>query len=423
MPSHRRSYSVDPDTVGARVRSQHQPETGESFLSTRSAISSTMADQVSNNPVSDGAGPANDDQDGASHTASDRANLAQIGDIPPEQGPSEQLMNETRKRLEVLRKWKQQKLDELELEELEQQRARFEAGDRTALLPASQASSADQLVTTSSTSGLPRPKDPHTFIKRDRRDYNLWVADCEGYFVDNPRHFATEAQKAQFGARYISEELKTSWRMEQQRQRSLDPLWDVTWDRLSKKMLESLGSRLERRQRAMESLKGCRQRPTQSPTDLLNYMRPLWEEVGSTDESTQALEFFNCLLEWVRDDLYLQDPDKRSSVRDVEEAANVSWRRHQSKHGKAKANVEGKRQKERPEGGGGMATPPKKPKRGRTRRSPPKRGAKPRTETDRSEVVCFYCKKPGHIRPECEAYKIAHAAEKEGSGKGSGQRR
>lgn len=347
-----------------------------------------------------------------------------LGRDPPAPTPvlitAEQIATE----LAELRQWKATELARLELEDLRAQRARYEAGDLTALRPVTTPAIESRPVVSSGTSGLPRPKDPHVFMKKDRRDYNLWLADCEGYFADNPHHFALEHQKVTFAARYLSEELRTSWRMEIHRQASPGTGWEPTWLDLRTKMLDALGTELERKQRAMEAIKGCKQRTSQSPTDLLNYMRPLWEEIGTTDEGTMALEYFNCLLEWIKDDLYLQEQSQRKSVRDCEEAANISWRRHQSKNRGPKTKPEEKRPNSGGEGSAGRAQTPKKAKTAKPRHFGPVRDARPPTTSARSDVVCYHCNKPGHIKPNCELFKKEKKnSENNLPGKGTGQRR
>lgn len=57
-------------------------------------------------------------------------------------------------------------------------------------------------------------------------------------------------------------------------------------------MLNTLGTPAKRQQLAYKSLKRCKQRPSQSPFNLLDYMRPLWEELGDFYlEEMKVLEY------------------------------------------------------------------------------------------------------------------------------------
>jgi hypothetical protein len=47
-------------------------------------------------------------------------------------------------------------------------------------------------------------------------------------------------------------------------------------------MLNSLGTPRERQRLAYKQLKSCRQHAGQSLTELLDYLRPLWEKLGPT---------------------------------------------------------------------------------------------------------------------------------------------
>ena len=61
-------------------------------------------------------------------------------------------------------------------------------------------------------------------------------------------------------------------------------------------MLNALGTPSERKQQAYETLKRTHQKPGQSPTDLLDYLRPLWEELGTSQTTElQVLEYISTL--------------------------------------------------------------------------------------------------------------------------------
>ena len=92
-------------------------------------------------------------------------------------------------------------------------------------------------------------------------------------------------------------------------------------------MLNALGSPQERKQVAYDCLKRAQQRPSQNPTDLLDYMRPLWEELGSSrTPEVQVLEYTAALREDIKKSLLLLPIDRRSTLPQVEEHANLIFR-------------------------------------------------------------------------------------------------
>lgn len=170
------------------------------------------------------------------------------------------------------------------------------------------------------------------YHKHNRAEYNRWERDCEGYFVQSPSRFQIEARKVEFGVRYVAENLKTLWQAHVASNLHLAPLWTPTWLELKTVMLNALGTPAERRQAAYEALKRCRQRPGQSPTDLLDYMRPLWEELGDFHpEEMKVLEYTAALHDSIHKDLYLIPYDRRTTLPAVEEQANIISRRLPSK--------------------------------------------------------------------------------------------
>ncbi|KAF1361305.1 hypothetical protein EJ07DRAFT_154628 [Lizonia empirigonia] len=100
--------------------------------------------------------------------------------------------------------------------------------------------------------------------------------------------------------------------------------WMPTWVGLKQVMLDALGTPAERRQAAYEALKRCRQRTGDPPTNLLDYLRPLWEELGELHSpEMQVLEFTAALHDNIQRDLYLILYERRSTILAVEEQANI----------------------------------------------------------------------------------------------------
>jgi hypothetical protein len=84
-------------------------------------------------------------------------------------------------------------------------RARYEAGDLTAIMEDPSNPRQPLKIPTVSSHGLPRLKAPETYTKRNRAEYNRWERDCEGFFTRSPANFVLEQQKVDFGLMYASE--------------------------------------------------------------------------------------------------------------------------------------------------------------------------------------------------------------------------
>lgn len=341
----------------------------------------------------------------------EEANLAQSGSEQPEP-PSE---------LTELRKWLKRTREQEELNSLRALRLRYEAGDVTAVQSivanAKQPSTHQGAASTS----LPRPEPPQTYSKKNRAEYNRWERDCEGYFLQSPAHFPTEVHKVDFGARYISEPLKTLWRAFCDSERAKLRLWVPTWVILKTVMLDALGTPAERKQNAYEALRRCRQRPEQSPNDLLDYMRPFWEELEtSNNPELQVLQYTGALADYIQRDLFLLSADRRSTLSMVEEQANVIYRRRGQNKERERPVPKGKAPKHRRDSSGseGGKKPPKFAKKAKLAQSGPKRGRKRDAGRERPTPACYECGDPGHFKPDCPKLK---GANKDNSGKPPGK--
>jgi hypothetical protein len=220
-----------------------------------------------------------------------------------------------------------------------------------------------------------------------------------------PANFSHEFAKVDFGAQYISETMKSLWQAYCADQERTSPAWEPTWEVLKAVMLKSLGTVSERRQRAYESLNQARMLPSQSPTDLLDYMRPYWEELGGTHgPELQVMGFVNALPEDIKKQLFMYPEDRRRTITEVEEIANLiyrqSGRKKPSKDRKAEKakddTVEVQKKEE------GHNRPQKRKKEGGKGRFGPKRTKTYHgTQSNTSPTACFKCGEEGHWKSKC----------------------
>lgn len=216
-----------------------------------------------------------------------------LGTLPARQDNPEDSIDPSPE-LQAARQWVRRKQLDEELRQLLEIQARYALGDTQAVHAYKPGVGvvAPAGLHGSGSSSLPRPKDPTTYNKKDRSEYNRWERDCEGFFLRTPHSFATEERKVDFGVMYISETMKSLWRAH------IDSMEDdctqivPTWAMLKQVMLNALGTELERRQVAYEQLLKAKQRHGESPTDLLDYLRPIWEELGETLTKKGHLQAF-----------------------------------------------------------------------------------------------------------------------------------
>ena len=306
--------------------------------------------------------------------------------------------------LAAARAWLTQKRDEEELKRIIQMRLRYEAGEVDAIKEPAPAQSLPAAQPPSALGRLPSPKAPHEYAKKGRRDFNLWKQDCEKYFTQSPSLFPTESTKVNFGLQYVSEILRTTWAIETRHKKAQNADWEETWDFLKEKMLSALGTESERRQKAFNSLKSCRQLSSQSPSELLDYMRNLWEELEIIEEGRMVLDYLSALNSNITDKLYLLPVERRNTVSLIEEQASFIHRstKVQKKNKKTSGVTTGKHKTTDAETEGDRQTP-KKAKRGEKDQEKPKganRALSGKGSTNR-KIVCWHCRKPGHIKPKC----------------------
>jgi hypothetical protein len=364
----------------------------------------------------DGSGEEEENVDGAipPHEEDERPRVAQPG--PLGATPNQELQE--------LRAWLQSAQALEELRSLQELRARYEAGDATAVLPTHPGRSVLPTLQATPSASLPRPEPPKQFAKRNRMEFNRWERDCEGYFLRSPVHFQTERQRVDFGVMYVSDPLRTLWESNCVVNTVNSPGWVPTWQGLKAVMLNSMGTPQERKKMAYDKLKAARQQASKSPTDLLDYMRPLWEELGpSVTPEMQLLEFSAALRHDIQIELERLPFAMRSTIPMVEEQANIVYRRknpvREQKDQQSKTKSKGRR-KDSQSSEGDQKTP-KKAKKGKTRQSDPKGDKKAPPSSTPKDVTCYRCGEPGHKSYDCtnpEKPGSDPRAAKAGKGKG-----
>lgn len=168
-------------------------------------------------------------------------------------------------------------------------------------------------------------------------------------------------------------------------------------------MLKQLGTLYERQMAANDAIKQARQKPGQTPTELLNYLRPQWDELEQTSNVAQVFDFFNALRTDIRQQLDLLPQEKRQDFPTLEEQANIIWRRiKQTPKIKDEGQRPGKRHYDDDDvprgqkGAGGHKKPRTNAPKDRGR--PERQG---RVQTDPTKPTCYNCGEKGHKKPDC----------------------
>ncbi|KAF1936812.1 hypothetical protein EJ02DRAFT_459210 [Clathrospora elynae] len=283
------------------------------------------------------------------------------------------------------------------------------------------------VVPSAPTMSLPHPEKPQQYTKHNRMEYNRWMRNCEVYFNCSPGYFPVEALKIDFATSYILEPLKTLWEAHCSTERMRALAWQPTWDDIKLVMLNALGTESKHMLQASEALRKAVQRPNQSPTELLDYLRPYWEELGSLKPvEAQVLDFTLALHNYIKKDLLMLSPERRNTIPLVEENAMIIYcgkgpvkepREFQPKNNTNKLG----QNLSKPEG---VKRTPKRPRSATLGYSGGNLAKKAKPQGGSTDVSCWNCREPGHTKPNCPKLLRANKDSKksndlqEGKGKG-----
>jgi hypothetical protein len=260
---------------------------------------------------------------------------------------------------------------------------------------------------------IPKLPPPRVYHNSNRKEYNNWVRDVEGYIL-NDTNFPTPQMKLNYAEHYIDETRRDRW---ESKKRILD-LKDRDWTHLKQEMLECLGNRWEREQRARENLKRMQQ-GADDPTKLLNRMRTEWEDIdpekaAEDGNKDHIAELHAALHPTLKEYLYLQAREW-TSLTDLETNANYLWRgfkekQRNNKRSQEDPNVEQQRPKKAQKGPQGSQPNPakdqggysnlrkgKQPK-GQYRKEKAKQELK---KKDRETNACYRCHSTEHWARDC----------------------
>jgi hypothetical protein len=87
-------------------------------------------------------------------------------------------------------------------------------------------------------------------------------------------------------------------------------------------MLKCLGTLFQRILKASEMIKSCRQRKGQTPTELLAYLEPLWDEAEVDDSSQQVMDYLTALDPSLKKQMALVITTNDLTLTQAEEHAN-----------------------------------------------------------------------------------------------------
>lgn len=304
------------------------------------------------------------------------------------------------------REWYKKTREELELKAIREAREAYEQGDDSALY---RVIPADRMGPTTSfnmgTSLLPRPESHSIYKAKNRTNYNDWLRDCEISFNKVPQAFQRESQKIDWGYGYIVSSLKTVWDTHRSAMsKELGIPYMPTWAAFKEKMLDQLGTLYERQIAANEAIKKASQKANQSPTDLLNELRPHWDELDQTNPVTQVYDFYNALRGDLQKQLDLLPQEKRLNISALEEQANIIWRRSRNAHsGDAHEGNPRKRGRDEEKESRGSEGSGRRKKFRKDASDYKRKGHKGKKgESSKEDIICWNCGSKEHKKPDCK---------------------
>jgi hypothetical protein len=288
-----------------------------------------------------------------------------------------------------------------ETETLASIKERVDKGDVSALDEVKISSTgAVELQSTPARPHLPPAVAPTTYKAKSRTEYNAYVRDCEDAFAQSSVYFRPDDKKISFALQYLDHTRKSVWKGHcTDSIQTHGTAWKPTWAVLKERMLQCLGTPLQRQLKAREAIKICQQRSNQTPSELLEYLQPLWDEAEVVDGRQQVADFITAMDPQLKKYLGVTSDLHELTLSKVEEKASnlyqsfgVAKKDHQKPERPNKRKNDEKGDKEE-------HSDPKKANKGR---NGSKRG-RPRYGKYQEGIKCFNCNRMGHYAADCRS--------------------